>query len=418
MARARLILDTRNGSKNIIDGSYPVVIKIFHKKPRMIRLSCSTSIAGWDERNMMLKKAALANKNKDCEAINKANYQKLHSAKNLIDELGDTLNIIDVDVLVENIKNSWDEKLDSKIKKNLSNSITLNECGQILIDRKLKINKPATAIWYKGSISSFTKFNNNKPVKLYQITVTFLKEYEMEHKAKGNCDNGISAYLRAIRSIYNSAVREDRFIPQKNPFQHYKIPTTRRTKKKALSKDKFIAIRNLKYEEGSTLWNTKNYLLSMFNCRGMNLIDLAKLRIRDIVGDRMFYGRSKTGDPFSVKITSEFSEILDFYKMDKGANEFIFPIGYDGSVENFTKYRSDRRLINKSLKIIAKDAGIEERITTYYIRHSWATIAKNLGISTEIISEGLGHHSLRTTEIYLKDFDNQVLDDANDMIVF
>jgi site-specific recombinase XerD len=87
-------------------------------------------------------------------------------------------------------------------------------------------------------------------------------------------------------------------------------------------------------------------------------------------------------------------------------------------VEHYTKYRSDSRLINKSLKIIAKDAGIVERITTYYIRHSWATIAKNLGISTEIISEGLGHHSLRTTEIYLKDFDNQVLDDANDMIVF
>jgi len=131
----------------------------------------------------------------------------------------------------------------------------------------------------------------------------------------------------------------------------------------------------------------------------------------------MFYGRSKTGDPLSVKITSEFSEILDFYNKDKGDDEFIFPIGYDGSVENFTKYRSDSRLINKLLKIIAKDAGIKERITTYYIRHSWATIAKNLGISTEIISEGLGHHSLRTTEIYLKDFDNQVLDDANDKIV-
>ncbi|WP_373517720.1 tyrosine-type recombinase/integrase, partial [Pricia sp.] len=229
--------------------------------------------------------------------------------------------------------------------------------------------------------------------------------------------NGISAYIRAIRAIYNSALKEDKFLPIKSPFLHYKIPSTGRTKKKALSKEKIITIRNLRYEENSNLWHTKNYLLSMFNCRGMNLIDLAKLRVKDIGKSRIYYGRSKTGDPLSVRITSELAEILEFYKQDKNEDDFIFPIGYDGSVEMFKKYRSDRRLVNKLLKKIAEDAGIEEKITSYYIRHSWATIAKNMGISTEIISEGLGHHSLKTTEIYLKSFDNSVLDDANELVV-
>ena len=162
---------------------------------------------------------------------------------------------------------------------------------------------------------------------------------------------------------------------------------------------------------------TQNYLLCMFNCRGMNLIDLAKLRVRDIGESRIFYGRSKTGDPLSVRITGEFASIINNYTTDKNENDFIFPIGYDGSVEMFKKYRSDRRLVNKLLKKIAIDAGIEEKITSYHIRHTWATIAKNMGISTEIISEGLGHHSLKTTEIYLKSFDNSVLDDANDLVV-
>jgi site-specific recombinase XerD len=247
--------------------------------------------------------------------------------------------------------------------------------------------------------------------------VTFLKEFEMEHKAKGNSNNGISAYMRGIRAIYNSAVKEDRYIPIKNPFNHYKIPTSRRTKKKALSKEKIIAIRNLKYSKGSKLWHTQNYLLCMFNCRGMNLIDLAKLRVRDIGESRIFYGRSKTGDPLSIRITGEFASIINNYTADKNENDFVFPIGYDGSVEMFKKYRSDRRLVNKLLKKIAIDAGIEEKITSYHIRHTWATIAKNMGISTEIISEGLGHHSLKTTEIYLKSFDNSVLDDANDLVV-
>ncbi len=218
-------------------------------------------------------------------------------------------------------------------------------------------------------------------------------------------------------AIYNSSLKEDRFLPIKNPFLHYKIPSTARTKKKALSKEKIVAIRNLRYEENSNLWHTKNYLLGMFNCRGMNLIDFAKLKIKDISGSRVFYGRSKTGDPLSIRITDEFAVILNHYIQGKVENDFIFPSGYDGSVETFTKYRSDRRLVNKLLKRIAEDAGIEEKITSYYIRHSWATIAKNMGISTEIISEGLGHHSLKTTEIYLKSFDNSVLDDANELIV-
>ncbi|PXX25487.1 tyrosine-type recombinase/integrase [Arenibacter sp. ARW7G5Y1] len=67
--------------------------------------------------------------------------------------------------------------------------------------------------------------------------------------------------------------------------------------------------------------------------------------------------------------------------------------------------------------IIANDAGIEEHFTTYTIRHSWATITKFMGIPTEVISDGLGHNSLKTTQIHLKGFTNHVLDEANEMVV-
>ncbi|MBU2904110.1 tyrosine-type recombinase/integrase [Arenibacter algicola] len=73
--------------------------------------------------------------------------------------------------------------------------------------------------------------------------------------------------------------------------------------------------------------------------------------------------------------------------------------------------------MNGHLKSIASDAGIEEEFTTYTIRHSWATIAKFMGTPTEMISKGLDHNSLRTTEIYLKSFTNHVLDETNEMVV-
>ncbi|MDT0690466.1 site-specific integrase [Salegentibacter sp. F188] len=417
MARARLVLDTRKGSRSKVDGLYPLAVKVFHRKARLIRLSCSTSRVGWDENNMILKKSVFANKDLDCDTINKSNYNKLHAAKSLIIELGKTINDIDVDRLVECIKEKWDKKLDSELRRNLDNEVTINEWSEVLIKRKLKEQKPGTAQWYRGGVAAITKFNHGKPVKFHEITVTFLKNFEVEHKAKGTSLNGISVYLRAVRAIYNYAIQEEWYEPIKHPFSTYKIPTTRRTKKKALSKEKIIAIRNLQYEEGTNLWHSRNYLLCMFNCRGMNFIDLAKLKIKDIAENRLYYGRSKTGDRLSVKMTNEFLEILKYYIKGKTRDEFIFPIGYDGSVENFTRYKSSRRLSNKLFKIIAEDAGIEEKITTYYIRHSWATIAKEMGISTEIISEGLGHHSLKTTQIYLRDFDNKVLDEANDLIV-
>ncbi|WP_317046871.1 tyrosine-type recombinase/integrase [Sanguibacteroides justesenii] len=49
-------------------------------------------------------------------------------------------------------------------------------------------------------------------------------------------------------------------------------------------------------------------------------------------------------------------------------------------------------------------------------RHSWATIAHRKGIPLHIISEGMGHHSERTTVIYLDSLDNRLLDKANEEV--
>lgn len=416
MARARLVLDTRNSSKNV-DGKYPVALRVFHRKQRIVHLTHFTSVIGWDDSIMELKKSAAANKNLNCKDINVELYDKLHIAKSIINELGDALKNITVDTLIDSIKKGWDDALESELKKKLSNPITINEWSKVLIARKHKEQEPGTAKWYKDSVAAVTKFNNKEPIKFFELTVTFLKEFEAEHKSKGNTNNTISNYLRGVSAVYNSAVKEDKFVPEKNPFHFYKIPTSRRTKKKALPKENFVNIRALDYPVGSNLFHVKNYLLSMFNCRGMNLIDLAKLRVKAIQEDRIFYGRSKTDDPLSVKITKELRGILDYYIVGKKPDDFIFPIGYDGSVENHVKYCSNRRLVNKLCKIISVDAKLNVPLTSYYIRHSWATIAKNMGISTEVISEGLGHHSYSTTEIYLKSFDNEVLDEANEMVV-
>lgn len=417
MAKVRLVLDTRKSAKSVTIGLFPIAIRLFHRKTRIIRLPYRTSPAGWDDKLMKLKKSASSNEHIDCDKINESIYDKLHIARKVIVGLGESINAIDSDILVEYIKKAWDKTVDTKMRQEVENGLTLSDWGKVLIDRKLKSNKPSTAEWYNNSIIAFQKLSIDKKLRLDEITVTFLKNFQIEHESKGNSNNAISSYMRAVRAIYNSAIKEDQFVTKKNPFEHFKIPTTRRTKKKAIVKMNFLKIRDLCYKKGSPIWHAKNYTLIMFNCRGMNFVDLVKLQIKDMVNDRIFYGRSKTGDQLSVRITNELREILGFYLLDKTENDYLFPANYDGSTKSYEKYKSLRRRMNGYLKIIANDAGIEQAFTTYTIRHSWATIAKYMGISTEIISEGLGHNSLRTTEVYLKSFTNTVLDEANELVV-
>lgn len=416
MALIRLAIDTRKNVKNK-HGLFPIVLRIFHKKQSIIRLGYYTSIDGWDERNSRLRKSTAANKNIDCNAINQELDEKLYTAKELVKDLGSSIDNLNIHGLITHIKERWDFDPNSEIRNKVDNQISITEWGKVLINRKKSADSPATAKWYKDGIDALLKFNEGKDVMLYEITVSFLKDFEAYHLGKGNSKNAVSIYLRSVRVIYNSAISEDRFKPMKNAFEHYKIPAGTRTKKKIIRKEKMDNIKELQYKEDTPLWHTKNYTLIMFYCRGMNFIDLVKIKVKDISDGRLYYGRSKTGNPFSVKITDGLQRILDYYLGDKKPLDYLLPTNYDGSTKHYQKYKSQRRRMNERLRIIAKDAGIEGGFTTYNIRHSWATIAKYMGIPIEVISEGLGHSSIRTTEIYLRDFDDSVLDDANELIV-
>ena len=61
--------------------------------------------------------------------------------------------------------------------------------------------------------------------------------------------------------------------------------------------------------------------------------------------------------------------------------------------------------------------GLVLPLTMYVARHSWASIARDEGIPLSVISEGLGHDSVNTTQIYLALLEPQVIDNANKKIL-
>ena len=107
-------------------------------------------------------------------------------------------------------------------------------------------------------------------------------------------------------------------------------------------------------------------------------------------------------------------EIVDKHDADY-YSPYLLPIlkyPYDRSQYKNMLYRT-----NKSLKEIAQMVGLSIPLTLYVARHSWASIAKSKNIPISVISEGMGHDSESTTQIYLASLETQVIDKANKKIL-
>ena len=72
--------------------------------------------------------------------------------------------------------------------------------------------------------------------------------------------------------------------------------------------------------------------------------------------------------------------------------------------------------VNKHMKRIAKELGLNKEVTTYFARHSFATVLRNSGVSTEFISEALGHSSMKTTQSYLAGFEQETIHKTTDAL--
>ena len=108
-------------------------------------------------------------------------------------------------------------------------------------------------------------------------------------------------------------------------------------------------------------------------------------------------------------------EIEDKYATDY-YSPYLLPI-LQSPYDNRNQYKNVLYRTNKSLKEIAKMVGLSIPLTLYVARHSWASIAKSKNIPISVISEGMGHNSEMTTQIYLASLDNAVVDRANAQIL-
>src|SRR5690606_10852369 len=181
--------------------------------------------------------------------------------------------------------------------------------------------------------------------------------------------------------------------------------------KRALSRDEIQKIFELDISEHPNLIHSKNYFVFSYFILGLIFVDMMHLTWDDINDDSITYIRSKTKGRFSIKILKPVKEILSFYSKTHTSTSYVFPILLkEGLTPTQIQNRKAKTLkkFNKDLKEIATLAGIDKKLTSYVARHSFATNLKQLGVSTDIISESMGHQNINITNAYLKEFDSDV----------
>ncbi|MEZ5082464.1 MAG: tyrosine-type recombinase/integrase [Bacteroidales bacterium] len=232
----------------------------------------------------------------------------------------------------------------------------------------------------------------------------------------GNTVNSLSVYMRTLRAIFNRAIKENVAKKDWYPFSNYSIRNTK-TKKRAISKEDIQKIENYNPEEGSPRFHARNYFLFSFYMIGLNFADMAHIKPSNIINDRLEYSRKKTNKNYSLALFDKPQKILEYYSKGKKKDEYIFPIINREDPEWIRKdIKNGLKKFNKYLRKIGEELEIEGEMSSYVARHSWETIGKFLNVPIQVISEGLGHDSIQTTQIYLDSFDKNVIDDASRLI--
>lgn len=306
--------------------------------------------------------------------------------------------------------------------RNTTNSVSF--AFDKYIEQLIIENRIGTAVSYESAKKSLEAFR--KDLTFADINPTLLKKYEkwMLHENKSITTIGI--YLRSLRTIYNLQSIDKSNYPFGDGKNLYLIPTGKNTKK-ALTNEDIAKIYKYQTTGGTIKDMAKDYWLFLYLCNGMNVKDFCLLKWNNIEGEFIRYNRAKTNrtnkkpkDIFVALKPEIIAIIKKWGQICINKENYIFPHLQRGmsAKKEHAAIQLVTKMINKYIKAICLELGIQKHVTTYVARHSFATVLKRSNVSIEMISELLGHSSTVTTESYLASFPKeQIIEQTKSLTV-
>ena len=296
---------------------------------------------------------------------------------------------------------------------------TVKQFYQELIEQYKANEKCGNRLIYKSSYNSINVFTNgNLEIPFSAIDVAWLNKYEKWLRSKGNKETTMSLMFRTLRSAYNKAIESKCARKSDYPFNDYRISKFDvSTEKRAIAKADVLKFSTDVHSIGKQQYVqlSKDIFIFSYLCGGINFTDIANLTKDNIIeGKRLHYIRQKTGKLIKLGLSEEALKIIKRYAVE--SKGYLFPI-LNAQLHK-TPLQKQNRIhkmlgkVNKNLKLLAAQLGVEANLTTYVARHSFASVLKKSGVNIALISEALGHSDLTTTQIYLDSLDNEQIDNA------
>lgn len=393
MVTVNFYLDTRRMKGN---GKYPIRIHIRHKGKFLISTKFDAYVDTWGGNEYNRKEA-------NYKAKNIALRNLINRIERRIYELDDSGSLLIMS--------------DKMLKEDIKNFISGNHMSEertfvsVLDEFMATKSNAGTKTTYTTTRNKIIVFD--KGCTLSTIDRGWLVRFE---KWMSDCGMKINAYaihLRNIRAVFNYSIDEG--YTELYPFRKFSIKKEE-TRKRSLTVEQLRELRDYHCEK----WQEKyrDIFMLMFYLIGINAADLFNAKPENLVNGRLEYKRAKTGKLYSVKVEPEAMAIIEKYK---GKN-YILDI-----MDTFANYKNFLHRMGVSLKQIGKMERIGRggkkvrtplfpELSSYWSRHTWATIAASLDIPKETIAAALGHGGNTVTDIYIR-FDQQKVDEANRKVI-
>lgn len=400
MASAKIILYTSKIFKN---GESPIMIRMIqNRKPSYLSIGASSLKEHWDFETNQPKRSHPNHKQ-----LRILIRTKLLEAEKMLLETETNGDMLSSNQLIDKVKPD---------KRPVQ--LTVGGYFKEVVQRLEDSNRIGYAEAFANTWKSLLNYHRGD-FNFSQVTPLWLRRYEDYLEGKGLASNSIFLYLRTFKTLINYAVKEKRLSDKYNPFEGMSFSKYRhvKTRKRSLRKDDLMKIMDLAMNPENAHYDFWNFFRFSYLCWGINFIDMAHLKWNNITNNVLHYKRKKTDDLFNIPLLPEAEAILEYYKAQprKPENPYVFPIlseFHNNAKSQANRIKKVRMQYNNALDEIGKLCGIQEKLTSYVARHTFANVLKQSGVPITVIQEAMGHESEAMTQVYVSQLDADILGNA------
>ncbi len=297
-------------------------------------------------------------------------------------------------------------------QRGIKNAGTVKQYYETYIGQLIAENRLGTASSYKCSLNSLASFTDIETLSFKQIKKEFLKRYTEKMLSEGKTTSTIGIYLRPLRHLYKKA-QAGNDAPKHYPFgtdeKQFLIPTSEKHKR-PLEREEIQLLAAYKTHIPERRMYRDFFLLSYLLC-GLNFADLLTMRWDQIEDQTLMVKRAKTqrttkrSVSIHLFISDQAQQIINKYATS-GLYVFDVISREDDKATIRQKVQNFTRNCNQALKKIAREIGINPKISTVYARHSAASHGIEAGATIADVSAALGHTDIKTTSNYVSSLQN------------